>query len=68
VLLAGGVNLATAEVFNPDFDVWTTAAPMATDRRAASAVLLNDGRVLAVGGFSNASGGGEVDASEIYLP
>lgn len=66
VLLAGGSNLNTAEVFNPDFDVWTTAGPMANVRRAASAVLLEDGRVLAVGGFSNTAG--EVDASEIYLP
>jgi hypothetical protein len=66
VLLAGGSSLNTAEVFNPDFDVWTTAGSMATARRAASAVLLNDGRVLAVSGFSNADG--EVDASEIYLP
>jgi len=68
VLLAGGSGLATAEVFNPDFNVWTTAAPMATERRAASAVLLNDGRVLAVGGFSSAWPTGEVDGSEIYLP
>lgn len=68
VLMAGGSSLATAEVFNPDFDVWTTAAPMATARRAASAVLLNDGRVLAVSGFSNTWPTGEVDVSEIYLP
>ena len=66
VLLAGGNGLNTAEVFNPDFDVWTTAGSMVTARRAASAVLLDDGRVLAVSGFSNPDG--EVDASEIYLP
>jgi hypothetical protein len=40
VLLAGGSSLATAGVFNPDFDVWTTAALMATDRRAASEIYL----------------------------
>jgi len=70
VLLAGGaggggVRLTTALIYNPDFNVWTTAAAMSTGRSAASAVLLNDGSVLAVGGFSTS---GEVDAVERYSP
>lgn len=71
VLLAGGtggggVRLTTALIYNPDFNVWTTAGSMSTGRSAASAVLLNDGSVLEVGGFSQA--GGEIDAVERYVP
>jgi hypothetical protein len=65
VLLAGGVNLATAEIYNPDVNVWTTAASMPTERRAGAAALLNDGKVLVIGGFDD---GGGVSAAEIYSP
>ena len=69
VLLAGGtggggVRLTTAEIYNPDANVWTMAAPMFTGRSAASAVLLNDGSVLEVGGFNSDS----LDSSERYTP
>ena len=69
VLLAGGasnggVRLTTAEIYNPDANVWTTAAPMSTARGAASAVLLTDGSVLAVGGFNTTS----LDSVERYTP
>lgn len=63
---SGGVRLVTAEIYNPDFDVWTPASSMSTGRSAASAVLLSDGSVLVVGGFSNSAG--EVDAVERFLP
>ncbi|MDM0036952.1 putative Ig domain-containing protein [Variovorax sp. J22P271] len=70
VLLAGGtggggVRLATALIYNPDFNAWTTAASMSTARSAASAVLLNDGSVLTVGGVATV---GEIDAVERYSP
>lgn len=65
VLVAGGSNLDTAEIYNPDVNRWTAAAPMAAVRRAAVAALLGDGRVLVVGGFDS---GGEVDGSERYTP
>jgi len=65
VLVAGGSSLDTAEIYNPDVNRWTAAAPMAAVRRAAVAALLGDGRVLVVGGFD---GGGEVDGSERYTP
>ncbi|PNG58871.1 MULTISPECIES: kelch repeat-containing protein [unclassified Variovorax] len=61
---SGGVRLNTAEIYNPEANVWTTAAAMSTGRSAASAVLLNDGSVLTVGGFD----AGEIDAAERYLP
>jgi hypothetical protein len=62
---AGGVRLQTADIFNPDVDVWTAASAMATARNAAAATLLNDGSVLVVGGFS---GSGEVDGAEVFRP
>jgi hypothetical protein len=65
VLLAGGSSLSTAEIYNPDHNVWTTAASMPSVRRSAVAALLDDGRVLAVSGFENA---GEVNATELFAP
>lgn len=69
VLLAGGtsgaVRVATAEIYNPDFNIWTPASSMSTGRSAASAVLLEDGSVLVVGGLSSS---GEIDAVERFLP
>jgi fluoroacetyl-CoA thioesterase len=69
VLLAGGagnggVRLTTAEVYNPDANVWTAAAAMSAARRAASAVLLDVGSVLEVGGFNSDS----LDSVERYAP
>lgn len=65
VLLAGGSSLNTAEIYNPDHNTWTTAAPMPSVRRSAVSALLDDGRVLAVSGFENA---GEVNATEVFAP
>jgi len=70
VLLAGGTGpgggrLATAEIYNPDFNTWTAANSMSTPRSGASAVLLDDGSTLVVGGFANSV---EVDSVERYLP
>jgi hypothetical protein len=65
VLRAGGFpDLNTAEIYNPDVNVWTAAAPMARGRFAARAVLLNNGRVLMVSGRST----GLVDSTELYTP
>lgn len=61
---SGGVRLTTAEIYNPDANVWTAAAAMSTARGAASAVLLNDGSVLEVGGFNTDS----LDSVERYTP
>lgn len=65
VLLAGGSNLNTAEIYNPDVNAWTAATPMAMQRRAAAAALLDDGRVLTVSGFD---GAGEVNSTEVFTP
>src|SRR5919198_5342434 len=56
VLVAGGVSantrLATVELFDPAFGVWTPAAGMNHPRLGAAAALLPDGRVLVIGGAS----------------
>jgi DNA-binding CsgD family transcriptional regulator len=60
VLVAGGSNggeissesvaLASAEVYEPAADAWTAVAPMDTPRWLATLTLLDNGRVLAIGG------------------
>jgi len=64
VLVAGGehprssrtsLSLTTAELYDPATGTWTTTAPMNDARWEHQSVLLNDGRVLVVGGLvSNA--------------
>lgn len=50
-ILNGSVD--TAEVYDPATDTWTpVATPMASPRFLATAVRLNDGRVLVVSGLS----------------
>jgi hypothetical protein len=72
VLLTGGrvsftpnINSTTAEVFDPAASTFAATGSMATGRNFHSAILLNDGRVLILGGnaslFSLSSG-------ELYDP
>lgn len=62
VLVVGGqhvraarsaLTLATAELFDPDTGTWTTTGTMNDGRWHHQAVLLKDGRVLAVGGLAD---------------
>ncbi|WP_437317164.1 Kelch repeat-containing protein [Sorangium sp. So ce385] len=79
VLVAGGsdvigVETSSAELYEPTTDTWTLAASMRSTHRAHTATLLEDGKVLVVGGghmrrISAGSGGYEavtVDAVELY--
>ena len=58
VLVAGGTStepsndraLASAEIYNPVAGTWRTVGSMATGRELVKAVLLPNGKVLAVGG------------------
>lgn len=73
-LLAGGANeidktLADAQLFDPKTGQVTKAAPMATRRIAHTLTTLADGRVLAIGGFSDSSTpSGSTNLLEVYDP
>ncbi|TWG89208.1 galactose oxidase-like protein [Cupriavidus gilardii J11] len=58
---SGGTRLATAEIYNPDFNVWTAATSMSFARNSAAAAVLPDGNVLIVGGFNGSGAVGEVE-------
>lgn len=75
VLAAGGTGsdgsaLSSAEVFDPASGSWTTVPTgMRTPRSNAAAVVLNDGRVLVIGGEDNEGGDATVLASaELFDP
>jgi N-acetylneuraminic acid mutarotase len=59
VLVVGGQvgpvpfsSLASAEIYDPTTNSWSAAAPMIVSRAGQSAILLQDGRVLVVGGIT----------------
>ena len=79
VLVAGGesvydpdpnvqtyVPTASADLFDPATNTWSSAATMATARFEHVASLLPDGRLVVAGGFDSRVGG--VKAAEIYDP
>lgn len=59
VLVVGGLagplpfgSLASSELYDPTTDSWSASAPMRVSRARQTATLLQDGRVLVVGGLS----------------
>lgn len=87
VLVAGGYDntptndlerspeiVATAEIYDPASGTWTATGSMFTPRRDHTATLLLSGKVLVVGGDSNADpaagqrGPEPVDTAELYDP
>ncbi len=60
-------TFASAEIYDPQTEKWAATGPMAQDRCQFTAVLLADGRVLAVGGGSLPIGIAQ-DSAEIYDP
>ena len=76
VLIAGGGSasacdvscyLASAEVYDPSSGTFTAVGNMTARRAGASAILLQDGDVLIVGG-NEASGDEQVASAELYHP
>jgi hypothetical protein len=68
VLVAGGVDSASAELFDPRSGTWRATADMGSIRSLASATLLPDGRVLLAGGSDSSSHGGWLATAELYDP
>ena len=61
----GRKDLATVEVYDPDSGKWSEAAEMLTARSSGRALLLEDGRVLVIGGSSGVK---VIDKVELYDP
>jgi hypothetical protein len=66
---SSGIDLATAELFDPTTDLFTSTGSMATARSTHAATSLPDGRVLITGG-DGVQGGHAVTlaTSELYDP
>ena len=63
-------SMATAELYDPQTNSWALAASMHTPRSFHTATLLDDGRVLVVGGIeaSNEVTGKVLASAELYDP
>jgi hypothetical protein len=61
---ANDTYLASAEIYDPDSNAWSSAASMAHARDYHTATLLQDGRVLVAAGFD----GDYVATAEVYDP
>src|SRR5262249_22986611 len=59
---------ASAEIYDPVTGKFTAAGSMRIARHKHAAALLNDGRVLIVGGSDNRDWKGKMDSAEIYDP
>lgn len=74
VLAAGGLNassattLSSAEIYDPAANTWTALAQgMSQSRADAGAALLDGGRVLIVGGYSQQNGSNPISLSETEI-
>ena len=63
---SGCTTVATADLFDPATNTWSSAGSMATARKEHTATLLASGAVLVAGGY-NATGA-TVSSAEIYEP
>src|SRR6185503_8559360 len=64
VLIVGGDSGGTAEVFDPSAGTFSAAGSLGVARSMHSAALLQDGRVLVVGGRD--ANGNELTSGEIF--
>jgi uncharacterized protein (TIGR03437 family) len=68
VLITGGTDLPTAELYDPSSGTFTSTGAMATPRSFHTATLLNEGRVLIAGGFSTWTPLSRNPSAELYDP
>ena len=69
VLVAGGSNaayLASAELYDPATNTWSSGGTLGTARNQHTATLLPSGKVLVAGGRT--TGGGYIASAELYDP
>ena len=69
MLLVSGnsYDAASTEVYDPAANTWRATGKLNVARNYPAAVLLNDGRVLAVGG-QNPATGAAINSAELYNP
>ena len=65
VLVAGGLGLASAELYDPATGTFSATGSMSVARYRATATLLSDGRILVAGGQD---GGADLASAELYDP
>ncbi|WP_233583201.1 kelch repeat-containing protein [Corallococcus sp. CA053C] len=58
-------EFATAEVYDPATHTWSATGPLAVVRRHLTATLLNNGKVLVVGG-ENGTAAPYLASAELY--
>jgi N-acetylneuraminic acid mutarotase len=75
VLAAGGYNafttpdyLNSAELYDPAAGTWTSTGSMQEGRRSHTATILNNGKVLVVGGYGASGANSPLASVEIYNP
>ena len=61
-----GVGIASAEVYDPSSDAWSPVESMSQNRAYHAAVLLDDDRVLVIGGTGDAAL--VLDSTELFDP
>ncbi len=62
------VSLNSVEIFDPATETWSYTGSLNVAREEPLAVLLNDGRVLVIGGYRRAPGSTYINTVEIYDP
>ena len=75
VLVSGGQNslvqptsIASAELYDPSTNSWTTVNPLTTGRSVHTATLLPSGKVLVVGGLNTAASASSIAVAELFDP
>ncbi len=67
VLVTGGSGSATAEIYDPSTNSWSSTGSLVANRSRHTATLLGDGRVLVTGGLATPTGS-VLSSAEIYNP